>query len=310
MEGIHCCLRASKRGGDYEGSDVLLSFLIKNVILQKTDLDKLKVNTQRNLLGTLLVLFTTSSCFNAQGLKKIFGPTKKELIVKIDSLDSTLKEQRSHFLSLLNEQSEELINLSKQISLLEQENGMILQRLDTTSAFLLKKEAIKAEEEKVKNRTGFCPENSEVEKIERLKECSCYAQNEGLLKTDMHGYNIVSKGIEMVADTKELVRGSCWNYIDKVYKNAGYDLKDRKTIYKGRKGSLINDISLLQPGDWIYHINHSFHGVEHSAIFMCWKDKERKIGITLSHVGQNKLRTGQFGSFDLKSVYNIIRANK
>ena len=265
---------------------------------------------KQNLLKTILILFITSAGLNAQGLKQIFGPKKKELILKIDSLDSILREQRDYFLSLLNQQNEAIKDLSKKIELLEQENGIILQRLDTTSAFLLKKEEIRAEEEKVKNRTGFCPENSEVEKIERLKECSCYAQNEGLLNTDMHGYNIVSKGIEMVADTKELVRGSCWTYIDKVYKNAGYDFKDRKTIYKGSKGSRINDISLLQPGDWMYFINHSFHGVEHSAIFICWKDKERKIGITLSHVGQDKLKTGKFGFYDLKSVYNIIRAYK
>ena len=251
------------------------------------------------------------SPLNAQVFKKIFGgPKKQDLILKIDSLDSVIQEQQKYFLVLLNRQNQEINELRENIKSLEKENEQLSLRLDTTSLFLLKKEEAEAEARRVKNISTYCPDNIEAEKIEILKECNCYSNKTALPEIDMHGYNIVKKGIEMVVDTKELVKGSCWTYVDKVFNNAGYELKNRETIYKGKKGSKINDISLIRPGDWIYHINHSFHGVEHSAIFICWQDKERKIGITLSHVGQSKLRTGQFGSYDLKSVYNIIRAHK
>lgn len=74
------------------------------------------------------------------------------------------------------------------------------------------------------------------------------------------------------------------------------DLGLEKNKFFIQKAGPYADCSILRAGDWIYHINYSYGGVEHSAIFVCWKDKEEKIAITLSYVGQNRLKPGRLGS--------------
>lgn len=154
----------------------------------------------------------------------------------------------------------------------------------------------------------FCPSNELVDLLSDFSECCCI-KDDCIQPISKAGIELVNKGMDMVIENYKM-SGSCWSFANKVYELAGFPNNKRTTIYKNKKGTLIKDPSFIQPGDWIYHINYSFHNVEHSAIFICWKDYERRIAITLSHVGQNKYAQGKFGEYDLSGVYNVIRGYK
>lgn len=121
------------------------------------------------------------------------------------------------------------------------------------------------------------------------------------------GYLVLKKGFELVESNFKM-SGSCWSYANKLYNVAGFAHAKRKVVYSAKKGTLLKDPSLILPGDWLYHVNYSFRNVEHSAIFVCWKDKANLLAITLSHVGQNKYAGGTLGMYDLKGVYQVTRA--
>jgi hypothetical protein len=121
------------------------------------------------------------------------------------------------------------------------------------------------------------------------------------------GYLVLKKGFELVESNFKM-SGSCWSYANKLYDFAGFTQGKRKVVSSAKKGTLLKDPSLIMPGDWLFHVNYSFRNVEHSAIFVCWKDKANLLAITLSHVGQNKYAGGSFGVYDLKGVYQVTRA--
>ena len=143
--------------------------------------------------------------------------------------------------------------------------------------------------------------------INELEDCCCM-HDDCSFPTNECGNKIVQKGMELVMNDYK-ISGSCWTFVNKLYDLAGVGSSNRQVIYKAKKGSLIQDPSLIQPGDWIYHINYSFHNVEHSAVFICWKDYDKKLALTLSHVGQNKHASGKYGVYDLKGVYHIMRGS-
>ena len=151
----------------------------------------------------------------------------------------------------------------------------------------------------------FCPSQEIIDLLGEVSKCCC-VKGDCIQTISLSGIEVVNKGIEMVLEDYKM-SGSCWSYASKVYELAGFPSNKRTTIYKSNKGTWIKDPSIIQPGDWIYHVNYSFHNVEHSAIFICWKDYDRRIAITLSHVGQKKYAPGKFGEYDLSGVYNVIR---
>ena len=266
---------------------------------------------QSGIILSYLLIFNVDIA-NAQWIKSVFGPSKKELTAKIDSLQELLSNQSKENDVRIKSIEKKLKIQTAKITTLKKENQFLYSKLDSTQQKI--EELLKKELQNLKPQTItsdlFCPDSNIVKKIEVLKECECYKKNLTGAEINEGGFEVVMKGIEMVADSKKIVQGSCWKYINTVYNSTGYPVKKRNTVYKAKKGSRIQNLKLVHPGDWIYHINHSFRNVEHSAIFICWKDYEKKIGITLSHVGQNKARTGQFGAYDLKSIYNIMRPVK
>ena len=98
-----------------------------------------------------------------------------------------------------------------------------------------------------------------------------------------------SVGAEKILDTsdsmissQEIVIGGCWDYINEVYNRAGFTSKNRFTAYKSKfKGPYYNSDKIL-PGDWLYFVNHSYKDIEHSAIFVKWLDKDKKIALMVN----------------------------
>jgi len=145
------------------------------------------------------------------------------------------------------------------------------------------------------------------ENYEVLSKYECIGSLDNFSQNLNSGFLVLNKGLELF-QTNFKTSGSCWTYVNKVYDMAGFTSGKRDVIYAAKKGTLIKDPSIILPGDWLCHVNYSFRNVEHSAIFVCWQDKEKLLAVTLSHVGQNKYAGGDFGVYDLKGVYRVTRA--
>jgi hypothetical protein len=134
------------------------------------------------------------------------------------------------------------------------------------------------------------------ESVESVKKCAdCFQSSGPVLRA---GYN-------MSFVSKTVVQGSCWGFVDAVYKKAGVN---KETIFSSKQGGPYASADKLKPGDWIYHVNYSYRNVGHSAIFVCWKDKAKKQAITMSYVGMNRTVPGRLDVADLKGVFSIFRA--
>lgn len=129
-------------------------------------------------------------------------------------------------------------------------------------------------------------------------------------KADASGRLVLATGRVMTVERREIVRGSCWDYANEVYNRAGYpnSRKSRATVFKGTKkrGPYAN-ANLIKPGDWLYYINHSYNGVEHSAIFVKWTNYKQRIGLMLSYGGERRNQPARYREYDLSNVYQIIR---
>lgn len=126
-------------------------------------------------------------------------------------------------------------------------------------------------------------------------------------KADSVGRLILFKGREMTVINAEILPGGCWDYINHVYNRAGFPTNKRKNIYRSVKAGPYADVNLIQYGDWLYYVNHSYGGVEHSAIFVDWVDKENKQALMLSYGGEKRQQPARYLVYDLSSVYQIVR---
>lgn len=122
------------------------------------------------------------------------------------------------------------------------------------------------------------------------------------------GRKILQTGRRMSKEQGLVIRGGCWDYVNAVYNRAGYPTHMRQRVFSGRKGVHPQaDVRLIRPGDWIYYTNYSFHGIEHSAIFVAWIDRNRKIALMLSYAGQSRREPARYKAYDLRGVYRIER---
>ncbi len=129
-------------------------------------------------------------------------------------------------------------------------------------------------------------------------------------KASPQAKKILQKAREMSQKKRVIIRGSCWDYINAIYNQAGFPQKKQKIIFKSKKRGPYAKSSMLKTGDWIYHVNHSFHNVGHSGIFIGWIDKTKKLGLTLSYAGLGRKTPARYKVYDLSSVYHIIRPSK
>jgi hypothetical protein len=106
--------------------------------------------------------------------------------------------------------------------------------------------------------------------------------------------------------SKTIIIGSCWDFVNEVYKRAGVS-SAKKTIFKSKLKGPYANLKLVKPGDWVYHINKSYNNVEHSAIFVCWKDLDKKLAITLSYAGMKRSVPASYGTYDLSNIFAIFR---
>ena len=120
------------------------------------------------------------------------------------------------------------------------------------------------------------------------------------------GESVLKTGREMMLSHTK-VGGGCWDYLNATYRKAGYPLVSLKKVFNGSAQGPFADTGMLEPGDWIYYINHSYYNVQHSGMFVGWIDRSKKIGITLSYAGNNRCEAAKYDRYDLSHVYSVMR---
>ncbi len=118
----------------------------------------------------------------------------------------------------------------------------------------------------------------------------------------------VMKVTREMVESREVIRGACWDYLNRGFTRAGYPHAKRTIAFKSQKSGPYVSTKQIQTGDWLYHINHSYHGIEHSGMFIGWIDYDKKIGLTLSYAGEGRAEPARYRKYDLSSVYHIMRA--
>ncbi len=123
------------------------------------------------------------------------------------------------------------------------------------------------------------------------------------------GEKILKTGRHMALTSKEIIRGSCWDYINTVYNRSGYPQSKRHYVLKGKKNKgPYAKPNRIRAGDWLYFVNHSYNNSPHSGIFVKWVDKKKRIASILSYGGQSRKKPGRYRNYNLSHVYTIIRA--
>ena len=126
-------------------------------------------------------------------------------------------------------------------------------------------------------------------------------------RASVEGRLVLETAVSMI-ENQEIVIGSCWDYINAIYDRAGYPQRRRETNFKSKQAGPYVELEQIGPGDWLYFINHSYNNVEHSAVFVEWIDFDSKEALTIAYSGGNKPVPARYKTYDLSSVYNIIRA--
>lgn len=156
-------------------------------------------------------------------------------------------------------------------------------------------------------KKGKAQINRQLE-ISSTNYCLCQNQDTTniVINENTASNRILDIGMNLALISKTIIIGSCWDFVNEVYKRAGVS-SAKKTIFKSKlKGPYANP-KLVKPGDWVYHINKSYNNVEHSAIFVCWKDLDKKLAITLSYAGMKRSVPASYGTYDLSNIFAIFR---
>jgi hypothetical protein len=120
------------------------------------------------------------------------------------------------------------------------------------------------------------------------------------------GQRVLRTAREM-STSGEIIRGACWDYLNTAYLRAGYPHDKRQRVYLSRKSGPYAPAHMIRPGDWLYYINHSYNGIEHSGMFIDWIDRDRHIALILSYAGERRREAARYKRYDLSNVYSIMR---
>jgi hypothetical protein len=121
------------------------------------------------------------------------------------------------------------------------------------------------------------------------------------------GRRILETGRRMATETRDILPGSCWDWVHAVFDRAGFPMKKRDRVFKSAKKGPYADAKLLRPGDWMYDRNRSYGNIEHSGIFVGWINAPDRIALVLSYPGMQRREPGRYRPYDLTGVWTIFR---
>lgn len=109
---------------------------------------------------------------------------------------------------------------------------------------------------------------------------------------------------------RTIVRGSCFDYIERVFGRAGYPAARRERVFSGVPSGPYAELSLIAPGDWLFIVPHADRepDLTHSVIFVRWLDRDAGRAEVVSYAGGNARRPGGIVPYDLNHTYVIARA--
>lgn len=109
----------------------------------------------------------------------------------------------------------------------------------------------------------------------------------------------------MSLEQRAIVSGGCWDYLNAVF-NAAHVKRDvlfKGDIHQGPYAAA----DQLKAGDWIYYINHGYHDIEHSGMFIGWVDEASHQALILSYAGERRQEPARYKVYDVSHVYQIMR---
>jgi hypothetical protein len=121
------------------------------------------------------------------------------------------------------------------------------------------------------------------------------------------GRKILAQARKMTVDQKVILPGACWDYVNTVWNKAGYPEAKRSSTFKSKRGGPYAQPKDILPGDWCYFINHSYHNIDHSALFVAWSDRGNRQAYMLSYAGEKRAEPARYMLYELSSVYRVIR---
>ncbi len=128
-------------------------------------------------------------------------------------------------------------------------------------------------------------------------------------KATPSGRKVLETGREMALLKRVVIKGSCWDYANAIYKTAGFEGKDKRKVILTKPHAVNFDVKNLEPGDFLSYINHSYNNIAHSAIFVDWLNFEKKIALMLSYAGEGRQQPARYRPYELSNVFYVARAN-
>lgn len=120
------------------------------------------------------------------------------------------------------------------------------------------------------------------------------------------GAKVVAAALALVRNGT-VVKGGCWDWVNRAYNDAGYPAKKRKAVFQSKpEGPYVNP-ALIRPGDWISFRNLTYGEIGHSALFVDWIDFERRSAITMEYAGENRDVPGRYREYDIFKCYIVTR---
>lgn len=120
------------------------------------------------------------------------------------------------------------------------------------------------------------------------------------------GAKVVAAALALVRNGT-VVKGGCWDWVNRAYNDAGYPARRRRTVFQSKPEGPYANPALIRPGDWIAFSNFTYGEIGHSALFVDWIDFERRSAITMEYAGENREIPGRFREYDIFKCYQVVR---
>ncbi len=79
------------------------------------------------------------------------------------------------------------------------------------------------------------------------------------------GAKVVAAALALVR-TATVVKGGCWDWVNRAYNDAGYPAKKRQAVFQSKPDGPYVNAALIRPGDWISFRNLTYGEIGHSAL--------------------------------------------
>lgn len=120
------------------------------------------------------------------------------------------------------------------------------------------------------------------------------------------GAAVISAAVARIKNAT-IQSGSCYDFVQAVYTDAGITAKQRKQIFIGKRVGPYAQASELKAGDWIYYDHLYAKNADHSVIFVAWISFGNRTALVIDYAGGNRPESGRYRIADLYKIWGITR---